>query len=470
MKITPKKDSETSLPREMTRVVFAEHIGTRFVETAEGTTLSLGIKKDAPSGRREYFARLRRIVREARSHRITLLAIDIRYLRDKHHRLSDSELLGFATENWIMADFEFDQFKQTPKEGRIDVSEIVVLGIGESKSIRTSINRARIVADSVNTCRTLANTPAGIMTPLKLAEDAKEIMRGLGNTKVSILRKADLERLEAGAILGVAKGSNEEPCIIVIEYSGGNIKNRPIAFVGKGVTFDSGGLNIKPSSGGSLEDMHLDMSGGAAVISAISAIARLGLKRNVIGIIPAVENMVSGSSYRPGDILKSMSGKTIEVLNTDAEGRLILADALTYVQKKFNPAVIIDVATLTGAALIALGQAASAVLSNNHRLLNTVERLANESGDFVWPFPLWNVYKEAIESTRADLANVPQSQNRYGGVINAAIFLEAFVNEKQPWLHIDMAPRMKSISSDNLATGATGEPVRLLVRFAEKYR
>ena len=179
--------------------------------------------------------------------------------------------------------------------------------------------------------------------------------------------------------------------------------------------------------------------------------------------------MVDGASYRPGDILTSMSGKTIEVINTDAEGRLILADALTYVQKEFSPRLIVDIATLTGAALVALGQGASAIMTKNPELQALFVKLGEESGDFVWPLPLWDVYKENLESRRADLANIPISQSRYGGAINGGMFLSAFVDPKQLWVHIDMAPRMTSIPSDQLAHGATGEPVRLLIALAQNY-
>jgi leucyl aminopeptidase len=257
----------------------------------------------------------------------------------------------------------------------------------------------------------------------------------------------------------------------VIEYYGagkGTAKNptKPLVLIGKGITYDTGGLNVKPS--GSMHDMHLDMSGGAAVIGALSAIAKLGLKKNVIGIIPAAENAVSSEAMRAGDIVTAMNGKTVEILHTDAEGRLVLADALTY-SERFNPGTILDVATLTGAALSALGQQASAFMTKDEALEIKLRTLGEESGDLLWPLPLWDEYQSTIKSHRADISNIATNFSRFGGTIEGGAFLYNFAPKNVPWAHIDMAPRMDSIPSDKLTKGATGEPVRLLVRFAEQY-
>ena len=289
---------------------------------------------------------------------------------------------------------------------------------------------------------------------------------------MKILGEADIEKLNMGGILGVAKGSAERPRFIVLEYAGGRKTEKPVVLVGKGVTFDTGGLNLKPSDG--IYEMHMDMSAGAAVIHAIAALARIGTKKNVVGLVPAVENMPSGSSYRPGDLLTTMSGKTIEVMNTDAEGRIILADALTYAQRFYKPQTIVDIATLTGAAHVALGNHASALFMNDAALERPLREAGERTGDFVWPLPLWEEYEEEIKGTFGDVANV--GKTRYGGAITAAVFLWQFVkagagmNSKRqtketPWAHLDIAPRITATESEYLAKGATGVPIALLVEF-----
>jgi leucyl aminopeptidase len=269
-----------------------------------------------------------------------------------------------------------------------------------------------------------------------------------------------------GALVGVGKGSPDGPTFTVLEYKGSSAA--PIVLAGKGITFDSGGLNLKPSS--SIYEMHMDMSGASAVINTVALAARLKLKKHVIGLIPAAENMPGANAYRPGDILKSLSGKTIEVLDTDAEGRIVLADALTYA-KRFKPAVVIDVATLTGAVLIALGLQASGLLTRDDELAKTLEEVGEESGDYVWRFPMWDEYEESVRGTFGDVANVPGgATSRYGGVINGGMFLWQFAKELAcPWAHLDIASRMTAAPGDELSKGAAGAPVRLLIRFIEQW-
>ena len=231
--------------------------------------------------------------------------------------------------------------------------------------------------------------------------------------------------------------------------------------VGKGVTFDTGGINLKP--GDSMLGMNMDMSGGAAVIHALAAAARLKVKKNIVVLVPAVENMPSGTSYRPGDILRSMSGKTIQVDNTDAEGRIILADALTYA-KRYDPALVVDVATLTGAAVVALGERASALFTQDRDLEQRFRELGETSGDYVWPLPLWDEYDAEIKGTFGDVSNL--GKTRWGGAITAAAFLKQFA-DGYPWVHLDIAPRMTAVEGEYLAKGAAGAPVRLLVKLLE---
>lgn len=320
------------------------------------------------------------------------------------------------------------------------------------------------MGEEVNKTRTLANTPGGDMTPVILAQKAKEAVRGMP-VKVKIFGEKEMERLNMRAILSVGRGSEEESKFIIMEYFGGEKNEHPIVLVGKGVTFDSGGINLKPSS--SLLGMNMDMSGGASVIHILALVAKMKLKKNVIGLIPSVENMASGKAYRPGDIVKSMSGQTIEILNTDAEGRVILADALTYSQK-YKPEVVIDIATLTGAAVVALGERASAIFTDDEELSKNFENIGEKTGEYFWRLPMWEEYENEIKGTLGDWTNVHNKDSRYGGATYGAIFLKQFIKGYK-WMHIDIAPRMTSIAGENLASGALGTPVRALFKFIEQY-
>jgi leucyl aminopeptidase len=300
------------------------------------------------------------------------------------------------------------------------------------------------------------------MTPKSLAAEAVKVAKDR-KIQVKVLTLPQIEKLKMGALLGVGQGSAEEPRLIVMEYSGAKKDEKPLVFVGKGITFDSGGYNLKPSN--AMNEMHMDMAGGAAVIGAIAAIADLQLPVNVVGIIPAAENMVSGNGLRPGDILKSMSGVNIEINNTDAEGRLVLADGLTYGQKMYNPKMIVDVATLTGAALVALGQEATALLTKTKEWETRGQEIGEASGDYVWPLPMWEEYDSLVKATFGDVSN--SGKSRWGGTIEGGIFLSKFV-KNVPWVHLDIAPTMSSIEGQHLAPGATGAGVRWLVELARQ--
>ena len=382
---------------------------------------------------------------------------------------SDSAFYEVIAVNAIMANFEFVKYKTPPPEGFSFVEEIFALSSATSKSAEEGLRRGIIIGEEINNGRNLANTPGGDMTPRALAEHATKVSVEFG-IKAIILDKKEMEKIGMGGVLGVSKGSTEPPRFIILEYMKGKKSEKPIVFVGKGVTFDTGGLNLKPSS--AIYEMHMDMSGGAAVIHAILAAARLKLKKNIVGLIPAVENMPSGSSYHPGDVLRTMSGKTIEVLDTDAEGRIILADALSYA-KKYSPSVVIDIATLTGAAMVALGQRYSALFSNSKKLEQKLVKLGEDTGEKVWPLPLSADYEEEIKGTFGDVANI--GKTRYGGAITGAVFLWQFIKDSSvpsrepfPWVHLDIAPRMTAIEGEYLAKGALGTPVFLLTRFLEE--
>lgn len=375
------------------------------------------------------------------------------------------EAAAIFASNAIMANFDFNKYKERPKEGWPEIKIIYLAADAKNhQEIERGIREGVVIGEEVNACRELANTPGGDMTPARLAQSAAEAARKTG-VRIKILDEREMKKLGMGAILGVARGSAEKPRFIVMEYFRGPKKAKPLIVVGKGVTFDTGGLNLKPSA--YIYEMHMDMSGGAAVVHGIAAIARLKLPVNIVGLIPAVENMPSGSSYHPGDLLKSMSGKVIEVLDTDAEGRVILSDALFYGRKFYNPGLMADFATLTGAAHVALGNYCSGVFSNQENLLEKLVAIGKSSGDYVWPFPLWDEYLPEIKGTFGDLSNVGKG-DRYGGAIHGAKFLEQFAGET-PWAHFDIAPRMTTVESDLLSRGASGVGVRYIVELAKSY-
>lgn len=473
-KITQSKKLQSDAPLKYTRVILTEEAVNvhRFVETADGSTeYRMGAGKWGDISPRTLRTLVRSIVLAAKSHQVEYLALDMH--NTQFPGLSQHTVEWFYStliENLHLAAYEFRTYKTKP-EAKTALKEILVCGI-ISEHAQTGCRRGDIVATEVNAARDISNTTGDDLTPKTLATVAKKMAAGT-KVGVKVLGLTDITKLKMGLLLAVAKGSHHEPQFIVMEYWGaGKVATgkkmtdmlKPIVLIGKGITYDTGGLNLKPS--GAMHDMHMDMSGGSSVIAAIVAAAKLGLKKNIVALIPAAENAISNLSMRAGDIATSMSGQTVEILHTDAEGRLVLADALTY-SERYSPRVIIDVATLTGAALVALGQQASAVMTKNTTLETDLRRLGEESGDLVWPLPLWDEYKAPLKSARADISNIATNFSRFGGAIEGGMFLSAFAPKNVPWAHIDIAPRMESIPSDKLTKGATGEPVRLLVTFLE---
>lgn len=419
--------------------------------------IQVGIGKKKEFTKRKLFLLPRQIITLAKANKIKRLAINFDEVRGLLPREKEEEIAKAFAANLELANFEFVKYKTKPEEGWGFVEEVTLYG-KITAAIKCGAETGQRIGEETSACRTLANTPGGEMTPSLLAKEAEKAAEGT-KIKVETLGAPEMKKLKMGGILGVAKGSKEEPKFIVMEYIGA--PGKPIVLIGKGVTFDTGGLNVKP--GDSMNDMHMDMSGGAAVIHAIVLAAKLKLKKHIVALIPAVENMPSGESYRPGDILRSMSGKTIEVGNTDAEGRIILADAITYA-KRLEPALVIDAATLTGSAMAALGQRASAVLSKDEKLARQIVEAGEESGDYAWPLPLWDEFEEDIKGTFGDVSNTGKS--RYGGAITAAMFLYQFAKELNcPWIHLDIASRMTTIEGEYLAKGASGAPVQLLIQF-----
>lgn len=428
-------------------------------QRARAVLLGLGKKSDWNERTFQLLPRL--IVRTAQMLKIKHCAIPLPY-RNGIDRRTTARL--FAT-GALMAQFTFNQYKEKPKGGWPTVQTLVHLDDKKNLPVvRHGLREGTIIGEEVNAARILANTPGGDMTPRVLAAAARSVARKTGIT-AKILDEQSMKKIGMGAILGVARGSKERPRFIILEYCKGPRGQKPLVLIGKGVTFDTGGLNLKPEHG--IYEMHMDMAGGAAVIHGIAAIARLQLPIHVVGLIPAVENMPSGTSYRPGDILKSLSGKTIEVLNTDAEGRVILADALTY-GLRYKPGFMADFATLTGAAHVALGDYASVIFTNTDALTESLVRIGKMSGDLVWPLPLWDEYLQDIKGTFGDLANVGK-KDRAGGAVHGAKFLEQFVGGI-PWAHIDIAPRMTAHEYEYLSKGATGVGVRYIVELARWFR
>ncbi len=307
---------------------------------------------------------------------------------------------------------------------------------------------------AMNFARNLSDLPANHCTPEHLAEEAKSRALKFG-AKAKIHTPEQIAKLGMNAFLSVARGSNVEPRFIELSYTGGKRGDAPIVLIGKGITFDSGGISLKPGAG--MDEMKYDMCGAATVIAAFCAAAELKLPINLIALVPTCENMPSGHANRPGDIVKTMNGLTVEILNTDAEGRLILCDALTYAEK-FKPQAVVDVATLTGACIIALGHVAGGVMGNNQELINQILNASDISNDKMWQLPLWDEYREQLKSNFADLANIG---GRPAGTITAGIFLSHFA-EKYPWAHLDIAGTAWKSGKDK---GATGRPVPLLLSF-----
>jgi leucyl aminopeptidase len=369
------------------------------------------------------------------------------------------EAVQAAAEGLLLGSYRFDRYRTTAKDLPKPIRKVTVIGgaRADAKAARAALERGRIVAEAVNWARDLVNTPAGDMPPAQIAREAQKMAREVG-LPCKVWGEAELKKGGFGGILGVGAGSVNPPRLIELTYRGGG-RAVPIALTGKGIAFDSGGLSIKDAK--NMETMKDDMGGAASILATMRVIALLKPKVNVIAAIPCSENMPSGSATKPGDVLTHRGGKTSEVLNTDAEGRLVLADSLAYLTEK-KPQVIIDTATLTGACMVALGEDITGAMGNDAALIRDVLAAGEAVGEPVWELPLWAGYKRLIESPLADVKNVG---DRWGGAITAALFLAEFVGET-PWVHLDIAgPAFRERGWDLGPRGATGVPVRTLVRY-----
>ncbi|SEM91462.1 leucyl aminopeptidase [Nitrosomonas marina] len=356
----------------------------------------------------------------------------------------------------VESNYRFDQLKSKPETTKRTLRKITIC-IGDRADLAAgeeALNQGAAIAHGMSLTKDLGNLAPNICTPTYLAEQAKELAKAY-KLKVTILDKKDMEKQGMGALLAVARGSHQPAKLIVLEYQGKGKKEKPIVLVGKGVTFDTGGISLKPAP--EMDEMKYDMSGAASVLGTLKAVAEINLPVNVVGIIPATENMPGGSATKPGDVVTSMSGQTIEVLNTDAEGRLILCDALTYAER-YNPKAVIDIATLTGACVIALGHVATGLLSNNDALAQALTKAGEQAADQVWQLPLWEDYQELLKSNFADMANIG---GRAAGTVTAACFLSRFT-QKYHWAHLDIAGTAWKSGKEK---GSTGRPVPLLTNY-----
>lgn len=362
----------------------------------------------------------------------------------------------------VLAGFEvayrFDRMKSKKTETKPLVHVILAaVSKGDLGALERGKREGLAIAAGMTLARDLGNLPPNVCTPSYLAETAVRLGREW-KLAVEVLDQRGMDKLGMGSLLSVSKGSHQPPRFVILRYSGAGKKDRPVVLVGKGITFDTGGISIKPSA--EMDEMKFDMCGAASVLGTLRAVAELGLKLNVIGLVPACENMPGGAASRPGDIVTSMSGQTIEILNTDAEGRLILADALTYAER-FEPQAVVDIATLTGACVIALGHVCSGLFSNRDGLARELQAAGAESWDRVWQLPLWEDYQEQLKSNFADFANIG---GRAGGSVTAACFLSRFAR-KYDWAHLDIAGTAWKSGKEK---GATGRPVPLLTTFLMK--
>ncbi len=353
--------------------------------------------------------------------------------------------------------YRFDRLKSKPEKNIHGLNKIQ-FGLIDGKqaaSLKTVLAQAEAIAQGMKLAKDLGNLPGNICTPSYLAAQAQTLAKTHKSIKTTVLEEKDMHKLGMGSLLSVTRGSHEPAKLITLEYRGGNKKQKPIVLVGKGITFDSGGISLKP--GADMDEMKYDMCGAASVLGTLQAVAEMGLPVNVVGIIPTCENMPSGTATKPGDVVTSMSGQTIEILNTDAEGRLILCDALTFAGK-FEPDTVVDIATLTGACVIALGHVASGLFSNQDGLARELLAAGEQVHDRAWQLPLWDDYQSLLDSNFADMQNIG---GRAGGTITAACFLSRFTKDYR-WAHLDIAGTAWKSGKEK---GATGRPVPLLAQY-----
>ncbi len=412
---------------------------------------------------RKAIGHLVRIAKEKKAERIRILAESFR-----GNKVKIEDIAAGAQEIGLLAAYEFDKYR-TKKEDdgkrkKLEIVEILIAKKGSEGKLEKQIYESRAVAEGVLLTRDLINEPGNIMNAVTLSKAARELA---AKKKIAckVLGETELKRLKMGGILAVNQGSETPAAMIILEYGERFKRNGTVCLVGKGVTFDTGGISIKPAK--DMEKMKYDMSGAAVVIATLGVVADLKLPLHVVGLAPAVENNVANNPQRPGDIIRMHNGKTVEVLNTDAEGRLILGDALSY-SANYKPKAIIDLATLTGMCAYTFGDKAIGLMGNDDKLLNKIKRSGEETGERLWELPLWDEYRDQIKGHHSDLYNIG---GPYGGTITAAMFLKEFVPEKTPWAHLDIAGTAWCDSSRyDCPKGATGVGVRLLANLLSNWK
>jgi leucyl aminopeptidase len=373
----------------------------------------------------------------------------------------DEGLIEAICEGVGLSLYSFNQYKTNDSKNEITVNQVTILINADMPNIQSIVDRTSLMVEAVNFARDLSNLPPNYCSPSQLATIAVSVATEYG-LKHRIIERYEMESMGLNGIVSVGKGSHYPPKLIILEYHGSTDDRKPYLLVGKGVTFDTGGISLKDSD--KMDEMKFDKSGGCDIIAIMKAVASLKLAINVVGLIPSVENMPSSTSYRPGDIIKMYNGKTVEVLNTDAEGRLILADALAFGISSFNPKAVIDLATLTGACIIALGTNVAAVIGRNKKFIDELYNVAETTGEKLWELPLYEEFYEQIKSSVADIKNVG---GRPGGAITAAAFLSNFTNGL-PWVHLDIAgtawTQEGTYERAYNPKGATGFGIRTLVK------
>jgi len=402
-----------------------------------------------------------KIFKKLGSEKISTLQIPVDQLPG---RTDSAKAVSAFTEGLLLSSYTFDDFK-APKEKKEISVELTHSRL--SKTMTSALNDSLILGDSQNFSRWLGDCPGNFMTPTELAKQTQKKAKGT-SLKVTVWDKARIKKEKMESLLGVSAGSSEDPRFIIMSYKGAAASKKPVCFVGKGLTFDSGGISLKPSAG--MQEMKYDMCGGANVIGAVLAIARLKLKVNVLGLVPSSENMPGPAANKPGDIRKARNGKSIEINNTDAEGRLILADALSYATEQ-KPAWIVDAATLTGAMMIALGRTHTGFYSNNKNMVSLMGKASQSSEEQVWRMPLTDAHVKDMKGTYADINNI--GPHRFAGSAQAAAFLSYFVGEDIPWLHCDIAGTAWHVGKYfpyHPSVGASGAMVRTFVEMARHHK
>ena len=422
---------------------------------ASERVLLLGLGKPAELDSRQYRDCVRAAMRAlqatgAKDAQLYLAELPVKG-RDSAWCISQAVLAAYESA------YRFDRLKSKPEKDKKVLRKIQfgLLTEKASSALESALTQAVAIAQGMVLAKDLGNLPGNVCTPSYLAQQAVTLAKTHKSIKTTVLEEKDMQKLGMGSLLSVTQGSAEPAKLITLEYHGADKKQKPVVLVGKGITFDSGGISLKP--GAEMDEMKYDMCGAASVLGTIQAIAEMGLKLNVVGIIPSSDNMPSGTATKPGDIVTSMSGQTIEILNTDAEGRLVLCDALTYAAK-FEPDTVIDIATLTGACIIALGHVASGLYSNQDKLAQELLAAGEQTQDRAWHMPLWDEYQSQLDSNFADMQNIG---GRPGGSITAACFLSRYTKEYR-WAHLDIAGTAWKSGKEK---GATGRPVPLLTQY-----